>query len=587
MSRGAAGAQVRRLWRHVTPRRRRQFGGLFVLMAAASVAEVVSIGALLPFLAALTDPQALLAHPRVGPVVAALGVRRPEEVLLPLTLAFVLAAVVSGAIRLWMLWAQTRLAVALGADLGAAMYRRTLYQPYQVHVARNSSQVIAAIAVKAKYVIFSTIMPAVTLVSAGLMVVAMLLALLAIDPLATATSLGGFALIYGVVVLGSRARLARDSATIASAQDAVVRTLQEGLGGIRDVLLDGTQEVYASAYVEADTRLRRAQANVQIVSGAPRYIVEAIGMGVIAALAYVVAGRSAGMAGVLPILGAFALGAQRLLPAVQSIYAAWAAFRSGQATLVDTLDLLDQPLPLHADAPAAPPLAFRHAVALEHLSFRYDTTRPWVLRDISLTIARGARIGVVGETGGGKSTLLDVLMGLLPPTEGRLTVDGVPVTAETVRSWQRRIAHVPQAIFLADATIAENIAFGVPPDQIDHARVADAAGQARIADTIEQWPDRYATRVGERGVQLSGGQRQRIGIARALYKRADVIVFDEATSALDSHTEQAVSESLAALGPDCTVIIVAHRVSTLAGCDRIIELAGGRVVRETTYAALA
>lgn len=579
---------LRRLWRHVPARRRRQFVGLFVLMLAASAAEVVSIGAIVPFLGALTEPAAVLAHPTIGRLAVRFGVGTPDAILLPLTLVFVVAAIVSGAVRLLLLVVQTRVSVAVGSALSASIYRRTLYQPYHVHVARNSSQVITAIAVKAKYVIFSAVMPVVTVVSAGLMVIAILGALVALDPSATLVSLGGFVAMYGVIILATRARLERDSRTIAGAQDAVVKALQEGLGGIRDVLLDGTQEVYAGIYVDADARLRRAQANVQIVSGTPRFVVEAWGMALIAGLAYVVAGRQGGLAQALPFIGAFALGAQRLLPNVQSIYAAWAAFRAGRATLVDTLDMLDQPLPEHSGRAANPVerLPFDRALTFERVSFRYGAERPWVLVDLDITIPQGSRVGIVGETGCGKSTLLDLLMGLLEPTTGRVLVDGVPLTPANMRAWQRRIAHVPQAIFLADASIAENIAFGVPQAQIDMDRVHAVARQARIDDTVRQWTAGYETRVGERGVQLSGGQRQRIGIARALYKDADVIVFDEATSALDAQTEQAVAESLHALGPHLTVIIVAHRLSTLAGCERIVELAGGRVVRETTYAAL-
>jgi ATP-binding cassette subfamily B protein len=255
--------------------------------------------------------------------------------------------------------------------------------------------------------------------------------------------------------------------------------------------------------------------------------------------------------------------------------------------LIDTLALLEQPMPGTAPAAQGQSMPFAHAIECRALGFRYRADRPWALKGLNLRIAKGSRIGFIGTTGSGKSTLLDILMGLLLPTEGQLLVDGQPVTAANASVWQRRIAHVPQAIYLSDASIAENIAFGVPRQQIDMERVRQAAAQAQIAQSINGWQHGYDTFVGERGVRLSGGQRQRIGIARALYKQADVLVFDEATSALDNATEHAVMEAIEALGRDLTIIMVAHRITTLQRCDEIVELAAGQLLRMRDYADIA
>jgi ATP-binding cassette subfamily B protein len=220
---------------------------------------------------------------------------------------------------------------------------------------------------------------------------------------------------------------------------------------------------------------------------------------------------------------------------------------------------------------------------MKEVAFRYAPEAPWVLQGVDLNIPKGSRIGFIGTTGSGKSTLLDLIMGLLHPTSGSLRIDGANITTQNYRAWQSLIAHVPQAIFLADATIAENIAFGIPPDQIDHARIRNAAQKAQIAQDIDSWSQQYNTVVGERGVRLSGGQRQRIGIARALYKQAEVIVFDEATSALDNETELAVIEAIENLGPEITVLIVAHRLTTLRSCKPIVELSDGHITRSGTY----
>jgi ATP-binding cassette subfamily B protein len=247
------------------------------------------------------------------------------------------------------------------------------------------------------------------------------------------------------------------------------------------------------------------------------------------------------------------------------------------------LDLLDQPLPEDAYQLAPAPLPFRDTIRFVNVCFRYGADGPWVLDGIDLTIHKGSRVGFVGSTGSGKSTAVDLTMALLQPVKGEILVDGQPISGERRRAWQRTIGHVPQSIFLADSTIAENIAFGVPPEKIDLDRVRQAAEQAQIAAFIEARPEGYGAFVGERGVRLSGGQRQRIGIARALYKQAHVLIFDEATSALDSATEEAVMGAIENLHRDLTIMIIAHRLTTLRQCDTIVRLERGRIVARGSY----
>jgi len=572
-----------RLWHHINPRRRKQFGLLLILMVVAAFAEVISIGAVLPFLAVLTAPERMFALPAAQPVLQALRITTPERMLLLLTAGFALAAVGSGGVRLLLLWASTRLSFATGADLSISIYRRTLYQPYSEQVSRNSSEIITGISNKANGVIFGVIVPLLTLFSASVILLAITVALVMVDPLIALLALGGFGSIYGLVIYLSRSSLQRNSRRIAKESTEVVKALQEGLGGIRDVLIDGSQATYCSVYRNADMPLRRAQGSNVFMSGSPRFGMEALGMVLIATLAYVLAMQPDGVARAIPVLGALALGAQRMLPVLQQAYGSWTQIKGQQASLRDTLDLLDQPLPAYADEPPATPLPFHHEIALEKLSFRYSESTPWVLRQLSLNIPKGSRIGFIGATGSGKSTLLDIVMGLLEPTEGTMSIDGTPVTLQQTRAWQSHIAHVPQAIFLSDNSIEENIAFGVQKHKIDKERVREAARQAQIHDIIESWQKGYQTVVGERGIRLSGGQRQRIGIARALYKQADVIIFDEATSALDNTTEAAVMQAIEELHEDLTVLIIAHRLTTLKNCTQIVELADGGIKRIGSY----
>lgn len=552
-------------------------------MILASFAEIVSIGAVLPFLGVLAAPERVFEHRLAQPIIQALSLTDPKQMLLPLTIAFAVGALFSGVARMILVWAQTRLGHAIGADFSISIYRRTLYQPYAVHVARNSSEVIAAISNKANSVVHETLLPALAILSSGLMLLTILVVLVAIEPVAATAAIACFGTIYALVILVTKKRLERDSQRISLEQNQVIKALQEGLGGIRDVLIDGTQATYCNIYRSADLPLRRAAANIQIIAITPRFAIEALGMVLIAVLAFSLAGRSDGFSETIPVLGALALGAQRLLPVLQQAYSSLSTIRGGQASLRDALDLLDQPLPAHADAPSVAVIPFQHSIKLNRLAFRYTPKALWVLQELDLIIPKGSRVGFMGATGSGKSTLLDIIMGLLHPTEGSLAIDGVVITPQNHRGWKTHIAHVPQAIFLADTTIAENIAFGVPSDQIDHPRVRKCAQEAQIAQTIESWDLQYNTRVGERGVRLSGGQRQRIGIARALYKQADVIVFDEATSALDNDTERSIMQVIENLSKELTVLIVAHRLSTLKNCTHIVELGDGRIKRIGSY----
>lgn len=575
--------QLGRLWRHLSLRRRYQFGFLLLLMLLASLAEMLSIGAVLPFLAVLSAPDRIFGHPIAHPFIQAFGFASADKLLLPLALIFGLAALVAGGVRLLLLWASTRLSFATGADLSVGIYRRTLYQPYVVHVARNSSEVINGITMKSNGVIYSIISPVLTLISSGIMLSTILFALLLVEPIISLAAFGGFAIIYGLIIWATRAQKIQNGLRIARESTMVIKSLQEGLGGIRDVLIDGSQATYCEIYRAADLPLRNAQGSNQFVGQSPRYGMEALGMLLIACLAYMLAQESEGIAKAIPILGALALGAQRLLPVMQQAYQSWSSMQGGLASFQDTLDLLDQPLPDYADQPPPKLLPFQQSIRLSQVAFRYGEQMPWVLKNLDLVINRGSRIGFIGATGSGKSTLLDIVMGLLQPSEGGLEIDGQPIAATNVRAWQAHIAHVPQVIFLADTTIEENIAFGVPVDRIDKGRVRWAAKQAQIDEAIMTWPQNYGTFVGERGIRLSGGQRQRIGIARALYKQADVIVFDEATSALDSETEKTVMQAIEGLSSDLTILIIAHRLTTLKNCTQIVELADGFIRRVGSY----
>ena len=574
---------LNRLWCHLSERRRREFAYLFGLMLLSALAEIISFGAVLPFLGVLVSPEEIFKRPIIMNAAKFFGISTTDQLLFFMSATFIVAALFAGTIRMLLLRVSSRVVFASGADLSSEVYRRSLYQPYEVHIARNSSKIISVITIKLTSVVFGVMQPLMTFVSSIVLLIAITVALFAINPIIAAVAGVGFLTIYGIVIFISRKRLQRNSQRIASKHSQVIKILQEGLSGIRDVLLENSQKVYYNLYSKADQPFWRAQGENVFIAGSPRFIIETLGLVIITCLAYSLSRQSGGVATALPLLGALAFGAQRLLPTLQNIYSSWASIVGSKSSLVDVITLLDQPIDEELLKRIPEPLAFEKCIKLKAIYFRYGNDGPWVIDGTNLEIQKGARVGFIGRTGSGKSTLLDLLMGLLMPTAGEILVDGKTVSGHSLRAWQRNIAHVPQSIYLADATFAENIAFGVLPEAIDLGRVRTAAIQAQIANYIENQPDGYCTVVGERGIRLSGGQRQRIGIARALYKHATVLVLDEATSALDNSTEQSVMDAIKGLNRDLTILIVAHRLSTLQQCDTVVELVHGKLVLQHAH----
>jgi ATP-binding cassette subfamily B protein len=575
---------LQRLFQKVSARRRRQLVLAGLLMLVSSLAEVMSLGAVIPFLAVLTEPELVWTQGWIQKLVPLLGWQSAAEMTGAVCVLFALVALGAGGLRILMIWVNFKLANAIGSDLGTEVYRRTLYQLYQVHASRNSSEVLAIITNEVGDVIGSIqgLLQFATAFVIGLGLIATLIWVNAQVALMVTVI---FALVYALVINTAKERLRRNSRRIVADRQRVIQVLQEGLGSIRDVILDGNQSYYTEIFRVTDRRLRSATTVNSFLSLYPRYGLEAIALVVIACLAWGLSLADTG-AETLATLGVYALGGQKLLPAVQQAYLCWSLLSGNRKSIAIVLDYLEQPIEPYLLEAVDQSLKFEQELRFEQVGFAYRQDLPLVLKDVSFTIRAGHRVGFIGTTGSGKSTCVDLLMGLLYPSYGLITVDGLPIEGEVLRRWQKTVAHVPQVIYLADASIAENIALGVAPEEIDYDRVRQSAQMAQIADFIETQQDGYGAFVGERGIRLSGGQRQRIGIARALYKNASVLVFDEATSALDNTTEQEVMGAINNLAGDLTVIMIAHRLSTVDHCDLIIELSQGRVVAQGTYREL-
>jgi ABC-type multidrug transport system fused ATPase/permease subunit len=563
-----------KLFNKLSKRRKLQLFGLLILMFIASIAEIISISAILPFLGILTNPQVVFNNNYSKPFLELFKINNPNELLFPVTIFFVTAISFSGMIRIMLMWIQIELSYAIGRDLSIDIYSRSLFQPYDIQISRNSSQIISAIANKVNAVVSATIQPILNIVGSSFLLFLIISTLIFVNFKITFFTFLTFGFIYLIIILITKKKLKYLSKIVNNESNHVIKALQEGLGGIRDILIDGSQSTYIKQYKNSDVPLRKAQSKIAIISGIPRLIVETIGLLLISIISYffITNKQIDASESIVPILGLIALSAQKLLPILQQYFLSWTSIKGNEAVLDEILKLLNQPFPDFSNNHEDQAFTFNNQIKIADLKFRYTNNSELILENVNLTIKKGSIIGIVGKTGGGKSTLIDLIMGLLTPTSGALMVDNVTITNKNSRFWQKKIAHVPQNIFLSDASIKENIAFGIEYNLIDIDKVIDCAKKAQLYDSILSWEHKFDTIVGERGVRLSGGQRQRIGIARALYRKSELIVFDEATSALDEITEKEVLDAIDKLDKNLTIIIIAHRLSTLKNCSEIYSI---------------
>ncbi|MCH8615863.1 ABC transporter ATP-binding protein/permease [Sphingomonas sp. SM33] len=578
------GGALRFLLDHLPQARRRQLAGLSVLIVVGALAEMATVVGALPFLSFLAADHASKGFGKISNALTGMGLHSSTEMIVATGILLMVLAVIAGAIRLWLVAVGQRWAFGAGHDLGVDIQRRILLQPYDFHIARNSSDVLAILE-KVHMLSTSVLLQLVYGSSAAVVTVLIVATLVAIDPVAALFSLGIFGLLYALVSRVAARRLHRNSAISARSYDQRLRVVLESLGGIRDVIIDGSQQLHLESFRAIDREFTKASASTQFIGAAPRHVIEAVGTVVIIALALLLWSREGSLALALPILGAMSIGAFRLLPYLQQLYFSWAVLAGNRSIAFEVADFMTLPEGREGTTDAPAPMPFRNSIRLENVSFAYARAPRPALVDIAFDVPRGSVVFVAGRTGSGKSTLGDVLMGLLEPSSGRVLIDGEPLRPAQWRSWRRNIAHVPQSIFLADTSIARNIAFGVAEGAIDLERVEAAVRGACLQDVIFDLPQGLDTVVGERGARLSGGQRQRLGIARAIYRDAPVLFLDEATSALDSATEDAVLRSITHASEGRTIFIISHRASVMDYCDSIVRLDGGRLIETATTRA--
>ncbi len=575
----------RKVFSLLDARERRRFWLLTILMIFVALIEVAGVSSVLILLNVLANPQTISSNAALSWINELFGFQSVFAFQTALALLVTGIIVLGLFIKGFGTYAIIRFSFMRGAAIATRLLGGYLNQPYAWFLERNSSEIGKNVLSEVDSVISRVVTPLLRLTANVFIVLATIGFLLVVDPQVTILSsviLGGS---YALIYFRLRGRLHRTGQDMMTALEMRFRISQEATGGIKDVKLLNLEPAYADRFKHAASLSARAIIRVGIMSELPRYLLEAITFGGLLGLVLLLLFRSNGdIAGIVPTLGVFAFSIMRLLPALQQIYHGLATIRGGTPVL-DTIvkDYSSARTAVLADT-TTESLRLNHKLDLANVSFKYASAERQALNGLDLTIPARTTIGIVGGTGAGKTTLIDLILGLLVPNSGEILADGTAITPQNMRAWQKTLGYVPQSIYLTDDTIAANIAFGVPKDAIDRTALEHAARAAALHDFVmSELPQGYDTVVGERGVRLSGGQRQRIGIARALYRSPSLLIMDEATSALDNITERVVMEAVQNIRSDTTIILIAHRLTTVRDCDRIFLMEKGGIAASGTY----
>jgi ABC-type multidrug transport system fused ATPase/permease subunit len=580
----------RKLLDLMTPRERRQFYALIGMIMVMGILQMLTIASILPLMFVLRRPTVIETNPTLAWFYQTFGFQSHQGFMIALA-GGVFAFIVFGMVfKAFTSYANYRFAMMRAYTISLRMLSAYLSQPYAWFLTRNSSSLGSTVLGEVQKVVTTSLLPAMRLITAVVLAGSLIALLIIIRPgvaFVAAGLLGGIYLVLYMSIRQSSNRMGKERYRM---NEMRYRIVGEAFGGMKDVKLLGLEPYFRARFRHPAERVAYYDSANLIIREVPRYIIEGVAFGALLIFVlYLLLTGDGDLGSVVPILSVYAFTTIRLFPAMQAIYTAIGQMRFAEPTL----DKLHQDYtatgaaegsPLRLDAPPVVPIRLSECLELRNVSYAYPNAERAALHGLSIAVAARTSVGLVGGTGAGKTTAVDIMLGLLEPQEGALVIDGVPITPATLPGWQRSIGYVPQHIFLTDDTIAANIAFGQKAGDIDMAAVERAARVAELHDfVLAELPEGYATKVGERGVRLSGGQRQRIGIARALYHDPDVLILDEATSALDNLTERAVMDAVQNLGRAKTVVMIAHRLSTVRGCDTIYMLEQGQVVAAGTY----
>lgn len=585
---------IRKLISLFTPHERRRLIPLTLAILVMSALEVAGISSLGPFMAVVADPGVIQTNPLLSAAYEFGGFQSSRAFLIALGIAVFVVVLIATAFKILTLYALYRFVGNRRYTLGLRLFRQYLYQPYSYFLDHNTSELSKNLLTEIDQVINQVLRPLMESFAKGVLALSILIFLIVTNPWVALGAAGVMGTMYGTIYGFIRPRLMRYGVELRESNRLRFKSAGEAFGAIKDVKILGKEASFAHLYGTGARRFARTQAAQQILSTLPGHAMQSMSIGFAIALVVIMLATTDSLVSILPLLAIYAFAVQRMMPNLQAVFQGVAKIRY----MGHTVDALHRDM---TGMPAAPALAdhkamratpdvrpFKETIHVDNLSFRYPTSREMVLKDLDLTISKNTTVGFVGTTGCGKTTLVDVIMGLLEPTDGAVAVDGSTVSPPTpeapIGPWQRNFGYVPQQIYLGDDSVAANIALGIPNDMRSQEAVEHSARVANLHDfVVTELPNGYETVVGERGIRLSGGQRQRVGIARALYHDPDILVMDEATSALDSVTEDAVMDAIHNLMHTKTIIIIAHRITTVRECDMICLMERGKIVAQGSY----
>jgi ATP-binding cassette, subfamily B, bacterial PglK len=579
------------LWRLLDHRQRRHLVGLQLLSIVMALSTVGGIAAVLPFFAALADPHAIEHNALLRAMLQSVHLDNGGSSSAVLGMAFAAVVLIANAVNLFGFMAINRFAARVGDTLYVRLFDEYIHRDYEFHIRSNSSALASKVQESAR-VTSGVLQQALILVTNLVTIVCVAVAVVLVNPVVATAAIVGLGASYAAIYVTARRRLLRNGQSESRYYAERARTVNEGLGAIREVMLAQARDFFVQRFAEQSRSISRAAVNTLAISQSPKYVLECITVACLVGVALYLHGRADAGGPWMAQLSFVVFAAYRLLPALQQAFSAIVRIRADRTAFAGIEIDLGRALPerrITRDAVmdrtwhGRP----RREIRLCEVSFRYAPDRPAAVWDASLVIPAGAIIGFMGPNGSGKTTLLDLVSGLLVPQSGHIEVDGMRLDRTNCVAWQSTIAYVPQHVFLFEATLAQNIAFGTPPAQIDRERLESAVRLARLTECVAALPNGYEEWLGVGGCGgLSGGQRQRLAIARALYRDASLLIMDEATSALDTAAEGEIAETLELLRPNRTILVIAHRTSALRHCDLVFALSNGRVVGSGKYGQL-
>ena len=568
-----------KIWTLLNPHEKKQAMLLLFLMILMAFLEVLSVGSVMPFLSVLGNPETIETNEYLNAAYTYLNFEDKDAFLMFLGLFTLFVLLASAAVRSVTSYAKFRFSNLRRHSLGQKLLRKYLHQPYSFFLSRNSSDVSKVILSETDLAIGQALLPSLNLLTYAILSVALIGFLVAVDPvlaLILTAIIGGF---YVVMYATVRKYLTRIGQKRNKANFQRFKITSETLGGIKELKVLGREKIYLDNFTKPSYEFSHYQSINQTLGDVPEFLVEVIAFGALLAMAmYALASDGADVGSLLPVLGLYALGALKLKPAVNHIYRSIATMKFGASAIDNIINDLkgsEQSVDIQNNQKR---LTLKEKLTLKDIIFTYPNTSQPARQDINIEIKANTTVGIIGTTGAGKSTLVDIILGLLHHTSGEITIDNEELNQDNIRQWQNAIGYVPQSIFLADDTIASNIAFGIEKEAIDMTQVEQVAKMAQVHEFVSKLESGYDTIIGERGVRLSGGQRQRLGIARALYHNPELLVLDEATSALDNETEAEVIKAIDNMSGSKTIIMIAHRLSTVERCDKIIKLEDGEII---------